>query len=384
MNFESIEQAQGIFKILYSILSYFLIFIVVMVVILNIVNIGIMFSNQYNDKLYKQSNESIPSYNLFSYKWYEYIHSNYNNFSFTNTSTTLYYQPFFLNVGGLAIITVITLGIINIIFLFFMFMLVEDGKSNIADFFEFMTDADTRDFIFIGVLFILFIWIVYMMLFSTMIFEPLKKSFAKQHEINLIINNNIIKNKDVLNNCLKTFPQIQLKRYAKELGTLSETNKRQILFTYYITHFISNSIPTLSKNEDLRSRIVDYLTDPLQSSDNFYGFILYDATFLPNPLKDNSIIFDEKTKISDDTTSHVRSSLMSIKDKLNDSKQKLNEVNYDYYVAFFTIINLFALIMLSNKNEKILDILNMVFDSMKLAFTEMKKFLSGQKIKSSK
>ena len=134
MNFESIEQAQGIFKILYSVLSYFLIFIVVMVVILNLVNIGIMFSNQYSDNLYKQSNESIASFNLFSYKWYEYIHSNYNNFSFTNTSTTLYLQPFFLNVGGLAIITVITLGIINIIFLFFMFMLVEDGKSNITNF----------------------------------------------------------------------------------------------------------------------------------------------------------------------------------------------------------------------------------------------------------
>ena len=126
----------------------------------------------------------------------------------------------------------------------------------ILQIFEFMTDSDTRDFIFIGVLFIIFVWIVYMLLFSTMIFEPLKKSFAKQHEINVIINNNIIKNKEILDNCLKTFPQIQLKRYAKELGTLSETQKKQILFTYYITHFIGNSIPTLNKNEDLDQELL--------------------------------------------------------------------------------------------------------------------------------
>ena len=107
---------------------------------------------------------------------------------------------------------------------------------------------------------------------------------------------------------------------------------------------------------------------------------MYDATFLPNSLTDYSIIFEEKTKVSDDTISNVLGSLVSMKDKLNDSKQKLNDVNYDYYVAFFAIINLFALIMLSNKNEKILDILNMVFDNMKKTFSEFKNFLSGEKI----
>ena len=169
-------EIQYLFKILYKIITYFILVLVIFVFLLSLVNLILMIINIVNDELIILANDDVMYRELNKFKWLKYITINYENYNILKEDTLIYSQQIILNAAIYLIFMIIVLGICNVSFYSILKLIlgnkmkgVKDPNNN-----EYFIHSDIVNIFAVCFLFCFICAIVYAVGFYKLIFNPIK------------------------------------------------------------------------------------------------------------------------------------------------------------------------------------------------------------------
>lgn len=376
------------FKAIYNIIAYFMMFIAIVVVLVGFVLIFVNIYNEYNDTSYKTANTNNANFIFSKYKLFDYIHSNYDNSNLSKLY--LYIQPYFLNMGAILFIIFLSVIILNFVIMILLnFNGISIGKDFISD--------NTLSMIGYGTFFIFIMWYLYVALFDSFIFQPLKGAYNNFGHVDEIINKHLIKDELVIDRAMKISPTIALREYVDDIGNITNDEAVKVVFTLSVLNYLIETMEQLD-NPDIMDRVKAYLKNPIENEnqDLFYGFTTDGKTLSGciTKLDTDTLesVFDKRYNNRETELlkikSTVQTKLHDVKNYLNNGSKKLDQeiyVSAHIYIMFFISLQLLIGIYIysgfssSDSNSGVFSLISNIGDTSSGVGSMITKFFSGTK-----
>jgi hypothetical protein len=348
------KDIQVIFKLIYKIIVLIVLLLITIVFFISAINFLYILYNLFNDLQLKYINENLQYKNLHLFKWFKYLNIDYDTYNIFYEEKGVYLQQITLNMAIYILVIMISLLILNFSFYGILLLIFKDKMIGAGGNPYYFIDKDTIVVFSVCFIFCIIVSLLYLLLFQSYIFKPLKDMDIIMKYIDNKIYENIIKDKDVIEKAINGSTFSILKSYIE--NNISNNNKNELIKVIFTYNIITNfkNITGNSKDYSINTSILEYLTNPLDSIHSFFGFINIDQFLLFQSNSDIiSELIGENHTLSDQEILILINNIKNITEEIEEKLKSINtifntisDVSY-IFIMFFICFLLFIFLIIA-------------------------------------